>query len=86
MSEVSTLRAEVSALAAKVRALESRLLPPVAKPEPVQIVGFERPPNRPLQPLSGFIMPGDKELAQLCSRVRKAYPELNTLGGPYRPQ
>jgi hypothetical protein len=85
MSEVSNLRAEIATLTAKVAALELRSPPPPKPAEAaIQIIGATYT-NRPLRPRSGFTMPADKELMQLCLRVRKAYPVLNTLEGLIGP-
>ena len=86
MDEIATLRSEVAALTTKVAALEARL-PPPAKPVTVAdltVIG-QTYANRPLQPCPGFIMPSDKELSQLCLRVRQHWPLLNNLNGLIDP-
>jgi len=82
LTQIATLRTEVEKLTAKVQALELRL-PAPSKPveSELQIIGIERPVDRPLQARQGFLMPTDSELRKLCSLVRKRWPELNTLQG-----
>jgi hypothetical protein len=82
MDDIAILRSEVAALTAKLSALEARLPPPEKQVTvaDLAIVG-QTYANRPLQPRSNFVMPTDKELSQLCARVRRRWPVLNNLQG-----
>jgi hypothetical protein len=73
------LEAKLEALAKRVEALEARLAP--KPPDPIQVVGIDRPLPRAAVPASGFKMPSDAELTRLMARVHAAHPSLADLDG-----
>jgi hypothetical protein len=75
------LEVKLEALERRVEALEAKLTPKAPPPEPMQVVGFDRPLPRAAVPANGFKMPSDAELRQLMARVHAAHPSLADLDG-----
>jgi hypothetical protein len=73
------LEVKLEALTRRVEALEAKLAP--KPPEPMQVVGIDRPLPRAAVAASGFLMPSDAELRQLMARVHAAHPKLADLDG-----